>query len=182
MRRQDRQTLSYCWLNTHRFHNNVWRQTMKYYESLERKLDSLKKKFPSFLNKNNDYTYGRIISIREANPSRSLVHGFCSGRETDRKDCMAMGIMFHGTHKDSVGPIVRDGIYEMSHFTNSFYYAVGRSQYKHGRCSREDAQVIAFAVLVEDYDRLDWKDAKTRSPCRDHALPLFIISVRQHHL
>ena len=149
---------------------------MKYYKSLERRLESLKDEFPSFMKKNNDFTHGKPVNICEANPNQSLVRGFCAGRETDRKDEMAMGIMFHGTHQDSVQSIIRDGIREYSHFTNSFHYAVRRSQYKQNYVG--DAQVLAFAVLVEEADRLTSKDAKTRSPCRYHALPLFIITVR----
>lgn len=152
--------------------------TMKYYKSIERKLERLKDEFPSFMQKNNDFTRGSIVNRREANPSQSLVRGFCEGRETDRKDEMAMGIAFHGTHPDSVPSIIRDGIHEMSCFTNSFHYAVRRSQYHlNTDTATRDAQVIAFAVIVEEADCFTWKEFKTRSPCRYHALPIFIITV-----
>ena len=151
---------------------------MRYYESLERRLGNVKKSFHSFFQKNNDFTRGKVIRIRDANPDAKLVRGFCEGRESDCKDRMAMGIMFHGTHRDSIQSICNDGICEMSHFTNSFHYAVQRSQGKQNY--QGDAQVLAMAVLVEEEDRLGWKDAKLRSPCRDHALPLFVLTIRNN--
>ena len=158
------------------------------YESLQSRLENLKKEFPSFMKKlkgtNNDFTQGEIIRIREVRPSHDNVRGFCGcgvgarrGKE-GRKNHLKMAIMFHGTHHDCVHSIVRDGIYDMSHFTNSLHYAVRRAQYK-SNYFYEESQVLVFAVLVdEDQARFDWNDVTTRSPCRDYALPLFIITVR----
>lgn len=151
---------------------------MKYYESLERNLETLRREFPSFLQKNNDYTHGKVVGIRDANANPNLVRGFCVGEECAGKDKMAMGIMFHGTHRDSVTPICTEGINEFSCFTNSFHYAVRRAQLKQNY--EGDAQVLAMAVLVEKEDRLGGKDIGLRSPCRSHALPLFIVTVRDH--
>jgi hypothetical protein len=154
---------------------------MKQYVSLERKLETLKNEFPSFMENlkgtKNDFTRGKIISIREAKPSQSLVRGFCGGREKKHKHRMALGIMFHGTHKDSIQSIVREGIYDMSHFTSSFHYAVTRSQYME-HYFYEVSHVLAFAVLVREKEILSEMDVKTRSPCREYALPLFIITVK----
>ena len=161
----------------------------QWYESLESRLENLKKEFPSFMKKlkgtNNDFTQGEIISIREVRPSHDLVRGFCDvgvgARREKKKGCknrLKMAIMFHGTHRDCVNSIVRDGIYDMSHFTNNLHYAVRRAQYK-SNYFYEESQVLVFAVLVdEDNARFDWSDVTTRSPCRDYALPLFIITVR----
>jgi len=39
--------------------------------------------------------------------------------------------------------------------------------------------VLAMAVIVEAEDRLGgWKDAKIRTPGREYALPLFVVTVR----
>mmetsp|Transcript_15959 Transcript_15959/g.24103 ORF Transcript_15959/g.24103 Transcript_15959/m.24103 type:complete len:176 (-) Transcript_15959:156-683(-) len=154
---------------------------MKQYESLEQKLEVLKKDFPSFM-KNlkgtvNDFTRGKIDSIQEVSPSPSLVRGFCGGRD---KQHMALGIMFHGTLKESVQSIVEDGIYDYSHFTSSFHYAVMRCQH-HLHYSNELSHVLAFAVLVDDEERLNDKDVTTRSPCREYVLPLFLITVNPSH-
>ena len=134
---------------------------------------------------NNDFTQGEIISIREVRPSQELVRGFCGtgvgGARRDKegyKNRMKMAILFHGTHHDCVNSIVRDGIYDMSHFTNNLHYAVRRAQYK---CNyfHEESQVLVFAVLVDETNaRFDWNDVTTRSPCREYALPLFVITVR----
>ena len=154
---------------------------MTQYESLERKLEVLKKDFPSFMKNlkgtSNDFKRGKIISIQEVSPSQSLERGFCGGRDKKRKQRMALGIMFHGTHKDSVQAIIKDGIYDMSHFTNSFHYAVTRSQYME-HYFNELSHVLAFAVLVQNKERLNEKDVTTRSPCCEYVLPLFLITVR----
>jgi hypothetical protein len=160
-------------------------ERMKQYQyvSLERKLETLKNEFPSFMEKlkgtKNDFTRGKIISIREAKPSQSLVRDFCGGREKKRKHRMALGIMlmFHGTHKDSIQSILREGIYDMSHFTSSFHYAATRSQYME-HYFNEVSHILAFAVLVKEKEILSEMDVKTRSPCREYALPLYIITVK----
>ena len=38
--------------------------------------------------------------------------------------------------------------------------------------------MLAMAVIVEAEDRLGWKDAKIRTPGREYALPLFVVTVR----
>ena len=167
--------------------NAMQKRKPKHYESLESQLENLKKEFPSFMKKlkgtNKDFSRGKITSIREVHPSHDLVRGFCSvgarrEKKGRRKGRMKMAILFHGTHQDCVNSIVRDGIYDMSHFTNNLHYAVRRAQYK-SNFFYEESQVLVFAVLVdEEKARFDWNDVTTCSPCRDYALPLFIITIR----
>lgn len=130
---------------------------------------------------NKDFALGKITSIREVHPSHDLVRGFCGvgarREKKGRKSRMKMAILFHGTRQDCVNSIVREGIYDMSHFTNNLHYAVRQAQYK-SNFFYEESQVLVFAVLVdEDNARFDWNDVTTCSPCRDCALPLFIITV-----
>ena len=137
----------------------------------------LSTKSRTFLERNNDFTHGSVISICDANPDQSLVRSFCCG-DGHKREGMVMGIMFHGTHpEDNVAPICRDGIHDYQGFTNFFHYAVRRSE---GKQSYDgDAKVLAMAVIVEAEDRLGgWKDAKIRTPGREYALPLFVVTVR----
>lgn len=144
--------------------------------TVESKLANLKREFPNFLRNNNDLKHGRVVEIEDANPSPSLVHGFCSG-DTHKLERMVMGVMFHGTTKESIAAICTSGIYDFSCYTSSFDYAVGRSNYKEGR-GKDHVHVLAMAVIVEEQDRLDRKDAKTRHPCCEYALPLFVVTVK----
>ena len=70
---------------------------MKQYESLERKLEALKKDFPSFMKNlkgtSNDFKRGKIISIQELSPSPSLVRGFCGGRDKKSKQVLRKQII-----------------------------------------------------------------------------------------
>ena len=97
---------------------------------------------------------------------------FVAGMDTNERE------WFHGTHPEdkNVAPICRDGIHDYQGFTNFFHYAVRRSE---GKQSYDgDAKVLAMAVIVEAEDRLGWKDAKIRTPGREYALPLFVVTVR----
>jgi len=38
-------------------------------------------------------------------------------------------------------------------------------------------EVLALAVILEEADRLDWKDAKLCNPNLEYSLPLFIVTV-----
>ena len=159
---------------------------MKYFDSIAENLKSLQNKndFRSFLQKNNDCASGQVISIRDADPSPASVSKFCSGRETEGKNKWTMGIMFHGTHYDSVGPICRDG-FEGGYFTSSFDYAKNRSQYKQRvtKSKEKDGHVLAMAVLVPEAYRHELGHTDKQVPCPEshYAIPLFLVTVRDNN-
>eukprot|EP00798_Chlamydomonas_sp_ICE-L_P018960 gene18960-25534_t len=73
---------------------------------------------------NNDLSRGRILEYRYAEPGATISSNFIKRAGSNRH--MTMGIMFHGTHGDNIGPICRNGIYKHSCFTSSMHYAVRR--------------------------------------------------------
>lgn len=85
---------------------------------------------------------------------------------------MVVGIMFHGTHRDNVDSICRDGLHCYSYYTSSLYYAAG-----HARSARYDSkvQVLAMAVLVDTMADLKWKEKKLKEPF--FSVPLFVVNV-----
>jgi hypothetical protein len=90
----------------------------------------------------------------------------------ERKKKMVVGIMFHGTHRDNVDAICRDGLHCYSYYTSSLYYAAG-----HARSARYDSkvQVLAMAVLVDTMADLKWKEKKLKEPF--FSVPLFVVNV-----
>lgn len=148
------------------------------------RVEELKHSFQDFITKGNDCGKGRhreckhkIVKIRAANPGATLFAGFCRGNYRKRYQ-MAMGIMYHGSHRDNIRSICRNGIHEGSYYTSSFHYAVRRSEYKEGYISRE-VEVLAMAVLVDGKHNLSMKDSTLQNrPDREYALPLFIVTVR----
>lgn len=146
--------------------------------SLEARLAELKGDFYQFLQNHDDCTSGGVANIQEANPSSSLVNSFCSG-DDHKRNHMTMGIAFHGTHSNSIGPICQDGIHVYSSFTSSLHYAVGRNRSNEGENTKE-LKVLAMAVLVDrskaDFDQ---KDFRLREP--NYSLPLFVLTVRLYH-
>lgn len=141
-------------------------------QHLQARLRELKSEFPSFLKNNNDFTHGRVVRIREANPGSKPYSNFCT--RVNGRESMKMGIMFHGTHRDNIASICRDGIHPYSSFTGSLHYAVRRSGYKEGPVNTE-VQVLAMAVLVDDASKFKRQDARLREP--HYSLPLFVLTV-----
>jgi hypothetical protein len=141
-------------------------------------LDELKRReFHRFLNDHNDSPGTRVLHVRDAKPASTLNGRFCSGK-TGSSDMNIMGIMFHGTSHDCIGPICRDGIKWGSSFTSSFDYAVRRSAYQEEWKSVkevEKVEVLAMAVLVEESSKLGSEDQRLREPC--YSLPLYVVTV-----
>lgn len=141
-------------------------------QHLQARLRELKGEFPSFLKNNNDFSHGQIVHIREANPGSKPYSNFCNG--VNGRESMYMGIMFHGTHRDNIASICRDGIHLHSSFTGSLHYAVRRSEGKEGY-TNADAQVLAMAVLVDDASKFKRQDTRLKEP--HYSLPLFVLTV-----
>ncbi|OEU19491.1 hypothetical protein FRACYDRAFT_235548 [Fragilariopsis cylindrus CCMP1102] len=117
-------------------------------------------------------------------PARPPYLSFVGGGEVEGKNKWTMGIMFHGTHYDSVGPICRDG-FGGGYFTSSFHYAKNRSQYKQRvtKSKEIDGHVLAMAVLVPEADRHELGHTDKQVPCpeSDYTIPLFLVTVRDNN-
>ena len=132
--------------------------------------------FHSFLKHNNDYTSGPLLGYKDAAPGVRPLSMFLNPQKGDRR---TMGIMFHGTHRDNIGSICRDGLNYGSSFTSSLDYAVGRSAFKErssesGR--NDDVRVLAMAVLVKDKSKIGGKDERIEEPY--FSLPLYVLTVQ----
>jgi hypothetical protein len=75
-----------------------------------------------------------------------------------------MGIMFHGTHKDNIAPIYRDGIHLYSSFTSSLDSTLSVQKPLH------KVRLLAMAVLVDTPKDLKWEDKEP-----PYSLPLFVV-------
>lgn len=140
-------------------------------DDLSARLADLRRDFPSFLKENNDFHHGRVLCYRDAEPGSTPSKNLCSGPQ---KRGMTMGVMFHGTHRDNVAPICRDGISRYSSFTSSLHYAVRRSEFKEGY-KNDTVEVLAMAVLVDEASKLEGKDEWLKEPY--YSLPMFVVTI-----
>jgi hypothetical protein len=88
--------------------------TMVTSNDLYAQVKELRRDFPKFLKEYKNDRTRVVLSVCDANPGSELYETFCSLKSGSSD---IMGIMFHGTCHDCIGPICRNGMNWGSSFT-----------------------------------------------------------------